>query len=241
MIAYIGGKRDSANKILKHIEIGTDQRFYDLCCGSGEISIALVKKGFEPKRITMVDIGPWGLVWEKIGNGKFNQKKFATVCDHFNKSLSIKEWCRQVAKEPIGPNGLYQFLILQACSYGGRPILIRDGHFVISGFREKIDIESLYRRVVQTAKLMLGVQGLAKDLRWYKPKANSVVFCDPPYNKSYYQDYILPEQINSSRFYCTYPTPLAEKFIPLHAAKRRGPHHNQIKEEYLSFIGEASL
>ena len=57
--SYQGGKQRIAAQIVDHlIDAAPDSssHFYDLCCGSGAVSIELVNRGIEPSRITMLDI-----------------------------------------------------------------------------------------------------------------------------------------------------------------------------------------
>lgn len=241
MISYVGSKKRFADKILNNIKIEENQRFYDMCCGSGEISIALVKRGFDPRRITMVDSGPWGMVWEKIGNGKFDLKRFAGICDHFNSYPCFKEWCRQ--QLPLDIDQAYKFLILQACSFGGRPIIIRDGQFKLTGFRNNINpnIYTLFNRICEISKLMKGVKGKHQDVLKTRVQKDSVLFFDPPYltDTNYYQDFVHISQIQKrfKKFYCTYSFDLEPRAIPLQTKSRRGGVrgiYHQI--EYLSYI-----
>ena len=68
--AYQGGKQRLANQICDIIEEreGSDFVFYDLCCGSGAVSLEMINRGHS---VVMIDKGPFGAVWEKVGNGDF--------------------------------------------------------------------------------------------------------------------------------------------------------------------------
>ena len=59
--SYQGGKQRLAKKIVDIIfeqnEINEDTKFYDLCCGSGAITLELINRGIHPSNITMVDRG----------------------------------------------------------------------------------------------------------------------------------------------------------------------------------------
>lgn len=61
--AYQGGKQRIAKDIVdiffKENGINEETKFYDLCCGSGAISIELVNRGVNPSNIIMVDKSPW--------------------------------------------------------------------------------------------------------------------------------------------------------------------------------------
>lgn len=243
MISYIGGKRDLAPKILRHIKIPQSSRFYDMCCGSGEISLALVRQGFDPKRITMVDNGPWGEVWEKIGKGTFSIDRFARICHQFNTYQDIKGWCRQASCDR---DRVYNFLILQACSFGGRPVTIQDGQFKISGFRQNIQpaIPVLYRRVKEAVERLAGMEGSKKSVLQIQPEQDAVLFFDPPYNtetKVYQDNTLTVSQIRKkfSNFYCTFSCELAPGGVKLHTDSRKaGVKGDRVhfRTEYLSLI-----
>ena len=58
--AYQGGKQRLAKDIVDIIfnenNISEDTKFYDLCCGSGAISIELINRGIQPENITMISL-----------------------------------------------------------------------------------------------------------------------------------------------------------------------------------------
>ena len=64
--SYQGGKQRIASQIVDVILESLpseNTQFYDLCCGSGAISIELVNRGIDPKSISMLDISSWGTFW----------------------------------------------------------------------------------------------------------------------------------------------------------------------------------
>ena len=69
--SYQGGKQRLAVQICDIIcnREGSDFVFYDLCCGSGAVSLEMINRGYS---VIMVDKGPFGSVWESIGNNEFN-------------------------------------------------------------------------------------------------------------------------------------------------------------------------
>lgn len=71
-VTYQGGKGRLGGSIVETIGLPTDGQFFDLCCGSGAVSIAAIKAGQPADRITMIDVSPWGLFWRMIGNGSFD-------------------------------------------------------------------------------------------------------------------------------------------------------------------------
>ena len=62
--SYQGGKQRLAKQIVDIFyaenEINDDTKFYDLCCGSGAVSLELINRGFNPNNIIMIDNGCFG-------------------------------------------------------------------------------------------------------------------------------------------------------------------------------------
>ena len=93
--SYQGGKQRLANQICDIIEEreSSDFVFYDLCCGSGAVSIEMVNRDYE---VVMVDKAPFGLFYEMIGKGIFD--------------LSICLWCPYyVGRVLFGPSRWKQY------------------------------------------------------------------------------------------------------------------------------------
>jgi len=63
--SYQGGKQRVAAEIAEILVdetgiVDSGAEFFDLCCGSGAISVEMINKGVDPSKITMLDRGPWG-------------------------------------------------------------------------------------------------------------------------------------------------------------------------------------
>lgn len=198
-IAYQGSKQRLAPAILDQIGM-PNKLFYDLCCGSGAVSIELVNRGFETSNITMVDAGPWGLFWEAVGSGTFQLRELKYLCNQVpaNKD-AIKGFIEDLSRQPVGGDSVYVFLLLQAASFGGKAIWIRDNRWQNCSFRtywqptaasnRRFPVnpmmpmpETLYKRVGELLPRMAGVHGLCRDVWDVQPLANSVVYIDPPYD-----------------------------------------------------------
>lgn len=203
--AYQGGKQRVAaqivDKLLEAVS-GPDTRFYDLCCGSGAISIELVNRGVDPSRIVMLDISSWGAFWSAVGAGTFNM----TVFEQFLAGLpedkrDIKSYMSVLSSTPIGKHEAELYPVLQACSFGGKQIW-RDGHrWANACFRDYWEPTAtsvrrspanpmqpspteLHRRIDLLVRGMNGVVCLKKDIRdavGQIIQGNSVVYIDPPY------------------------------------------------------------
>lgn len=134
-VSYQGGKCRIAADIINIIQ--PTGRFYDLCCGSGAVSIELINRGYDPFLIHMVDAGPWGLFWKSISDGSFSIVKMAEWCAKIpiNKS-EIKSFIADLSKQqPVDEDLVYVFLLLQAASFGGKAIWLKDGVWQNCSFR----------------------------------------------------------------------------------------------------------
>ena len=52
---YKGGKRVLAKLIVPHLLQTKADHYFDLCCGSGAITLALISAGIKPQQITMIE------------------------------------------------------------------------------------------------------------------------------------------------------------------------------------------
>jgi 16S rRNA G966 N2-methylase RsmD len=213
--AYQGGKQRLAKDIVdifyKENEINDETKFYDLCCGSGAVSIEMVKRGFDPNNIIMVDKSPWGLFWKKVGNGEFSPEVFRFYIDDIPKDITkIKDHAQEIIKEPANDglfdNMVYKFLILQACAFGSSATWVENNQWKKAGglrnywlptetSNRKSHVnpmmpmpETLYDRVANICYRMDGVIGFYCDVSDIEiENNNSIVYIDPPYkNTSHY-------------------------------------------------------
>lgn len=119
---YQGGKQRIASQVvdyllshpLSQLEKTT---YYDLCCGSGAITIELINRGIDPKRIVMVDLSSWGAFWEKVGSGNYDLTKLKHLIDEIpGDKKRVKAHVSAMAKQPVSDDEAYIYPILQACS-----------------------------------------------------------------------------------------------------------------------------
>lgn len=205
--AYQGGKQRISSQvvdiILEYSE--SDSCFFDLCCGSGAVSIELVNRGIDPSQIFMLDVSSWGAFWSSIGSGTFNMDRF----DQFLSKLptdkrDIKDYMLEFSKQPIGENEAEIYPILQACSFGGKQIWHNNGQWIKACFRDYWEPTAtsvrrspanpmqpspveLRRRINDLVHGMKGITCFNADimtiLETSMPK-NSIVYIDPPYQKT---------------------------------------------------------
>jgi 16S rRNA G966 N2-methylase RsmD len=183
---YQGNKWKLKEKILEIIQPVKSERFYDLCCGSGAISLELINRGWNPKDITMLDSGPWGIVWESIGKCTLDYDKlYDLASDVLRNNFDSK--ILKLANGTISPES---FLILQSVSFGGKAIWIENNKFKHHNFIKentptiyvtaKKRIENMLE-VVQAYLIPLkGINGHCLDISSFKVESGKV-YIDPPY------------------------------------------------------------
>ena len=201
-VSYQGGKQRLAKKIIDIIN-PSEGLFYDLCCGSGSISIELVNRGYKKSDIVMLDAGPWGLVWELVGKGEFDLTKFRKIINSLPKDRKLLQGhIKELSKQPVPPiedggiDAVYTFLLLQASSFGSKAIWIKDGKWQNCSFRSYWEPtatsnrrspvnpmmpmpETLFARMEKICEGMKGIFGYCLDIFECKPKG--VTYIDPPY------------------------------------------------------------
>lgn len=206
--AYQGGKQRIAKQIVDIIKqyIKDDNtQFYDLCCGSGAVSIELVNQDFFVGNIHMVDKSPWGLFWKQIGDGTFSIDLFKAWIDSVPKDVTkIQEYIKELSKVPVYKTQLdisYIFLLLQASSFGSKSIWIKNDKWQNTSFRNywlptetssrRSPVnpmmpmpDTLYQRVEDLCFGMDGVNGYWDDCNNIHIEPNSIIYIDPPYDKT---------------------------------------------------------
>ncbi len=199
-VTYQGGKGRLAERIVLNMELGPSVRFYDLCCGSGAVAIAAVNSGHPPDRIRMWDSGPWGLVWQAIGDGTFDLSVFADYCRSVpSDPKAVKPFMEKLYREPAGEHAAYRYLLLQGAAIGGKSISLDDGRWVRgSGFRDywlptatssrRSPVNpmmpmpaTILARVERLVKKMRGVHGVCGDASKVNVPVGAVAYIDPPY------------------------------------------------------------
>lgn len=205
---YQGGKQRVAAQIVDVLLTAAsspDTHFYDLCCGSGAISIELVNRGVCPSRIHMVDASVWGVFWSAIGTGSFRLSEFdRLLSDLPSDKRLIKAHLQNLASRTISENRAELYPVLQAGAFGGKQIWQRDERWVNAYFRDYWEptetsvrrspanpmqpspIE-LRRRVHALSAEMKGVWVTHGDINtlFDRPIAlDAVVYVDPPYQNT---------------------------------------------------------
>lgn len=218
--------------------------FYDLCCGSGAISIELVNRGINPLRIVMLDFSSWGAFWSSVGTGEFNMQAFESLLAGVpSDKREIKNYMNVLAEQPLEKNEAELYPLLQACSFGGKQIWRFGDGWKNACFRDfweptatsvrrspanpmQPSAVELKRRIHALLPEMLGVTCHRADIFSILEKRipeNSVVYVDPPYRNTtgYGFGFDVSEfierylQVNAAPIFVSEGIPLAEGAIRL--------------------------
>lgn len=234
--SYQGGKQRVAAEIVDAFfaisSIDNATHFYDLCCGSGAITLELIKRGIRPDAITMLDKGPWGAFWQSIGKGEFDITRFRSYIAAVPKDKAkIKSFAERLAKRPVADEVPYVYPILQACSFGGKQIWHDGQSWKNAFFRDywmptetsvrrspanpmQPGPAELLRRIMLIAESCIGLRCITADIRDYHETIphNAVVYVDPPYRNTtgYAYDFDALALVNSLRSHTDAPIFLSE-------------------------------
>ena len=138
--SYQGGKQRLAKQIVdifySENQIDDDTKFYDLCCGSGAVSLELINRGFNPNNIVMIDNGCYGAFWQSIANDEFELDVFKQEIDKLPSLENIQQYLKDLSNQPVDKElFIYHYLLLQAGAFGSKQIWIEDGKWKNNTFR----------------------------------------------------------------------------------------------------------
>lgn len=209
-----------ASKIIDIItienEIDESTKFYDLCCGSGAITLELINRDIiHPSNIIMVDKGCFGEFWNSVANNEFDLSVFKSEIDKLPSIEYIKDYLFEMSKKEIDKElSVYHYLLMQSGSFGGKAIWKEDdGTWSTSSFRNHwlptptsnrrspvnpmMPMPStLYKRVENIVWQLGGIINAIHDDVFNVldninklQHSNIIVYIDPPYqNTSGYKD-----------------------------------------------------
>ena len=211
--SYQGGKQRLAKQIVdifyKENNINDDTKFFDLCCGSGAISLELINRGFNPNNITMIDNGCFGQFWQDIANGEFDLDIFKREIENLPNLENIQSYLKKLSDLPVDEDKMvYHYLLLQAGAFGSKQIWIENNRWKNNTFRsywlptETSNRRSpvnpmmpmpntLYNRVEAIVKQLSGSIIASResvfdavyriDEERNKGNKNIIIYIDPPY------------------------------------------------------------
>lgn len=207
--SYQGGKQRLAKQIVDVIfeqnEINENINFYDLCCGSGAITLELINRGINPKNITMVDASMWGKLWEAIANDKFKLDVFKNEIDKLPEINSINKYLKEINNNKVIKElDIYHFLLQQAGSFGSKYIDSNGDNWLNATFRNYWTPTKTSNRRSPVNPMMpmpntlfqrmeLIVNNISGDIKAIHSKIedidwcfdnNSIVYIDPPYKNT---------------------------------------------------------
>ncbi|MGU8921450.1 hypothetical protein ACV3UV_12135 [Clostridium perfringens] len=202
---YQGGKQRYSKQIVDIIfeqnEVKSDTKFYDLCCGSGSITLELISRGINSKNIIMVDKSMWGEFWKNIGNESFDIDKFKKYIDDVPEDkFLIQSYIKDLANQNTGNDKVYKYILLQACSFGGKQVDVKNNKWLHHGFRNywqptetsirKSPVnpmqpgkEELFKRVKMIIDRCKGLTCIKEDINKIDFEFNNkdIIYIDPPY------------------------------------------------------------
>lgn len=207
--SYQGGKQRLAKQIVDIIfeqnEINEYTKFYDLCCGSGAITLELINRGIHPSNITMVDKGVYGAFWNSVANNEFDLEIFKSEIDKLPELKDIQKYLQELSNQDVDNDKLvYHYLLLQSGSFGSKQIWIENNRWNNNSFRSYwLPTETssrrspvnpmmpmpktLYDRVKDIVEYLGGsINAINSDIskiEWHFDE-NSIVYIDPPYKNT---------------------------------------------------------
>lgn len=211
--SYQGGKQRLAKQIVdifyKENNINDDTKFFDLCCGSGAISLELINRGFNPNNITMIDNGCFGQFWQDIANGEFDLDIFKREIENLPNIENIQSYLKKLSDLPVDEDKMvYHYLLLQAGAFGSKQIWIENNKWKNNTFRSywlptetsnrRSPVnpmmpmpDTLYNRVESIVKQLSGSIIASResvfdavyriDEERNKGNKNIIIYIDPPY------------------------------------------------------------
>lgn len=206
--SYQGGKQRLAKQIIDIIcsenIINDNTKFYDLCCGSGAVTLELLNRGFNPNNVVMIDSGCMGAFWMSIANDEFDLDEFRVEIDKLPAADQIQSYLKDLSKRPVNKNlMIYHYLLLQAGAFGSKQVGINDDKWITPGFRNywmptetsnrRSSVnpmmpmpETLYSRVKEIVTQLNGLivasqEDVFQSLCRLENTDNTIVYIDPPY------------------------------------------------------------
>ena len=248
-VTYQGGKVRLASQILDCISYA-GREFWDVCCGSGAVTLALLERGHPADQITMVESGPWGAFWKAISDGTFCIERFQEFVSDVPTNLPLVQgWAKETAAQTTPNEDVpYVFILLQAASFGGKAVDRVGGEWRHSGFRNYWTPTATSNRrsvvnpmmplpatVLERVQTLVAYQPLQDttvlhcDATTTRPQ-NAAVYVDPPYtNHQTYNTQTLDVRAFAQRctrngcdVWVSEAEPLTDSFVCLSKGRSKG-------------------
>lgn len=213
--SYQGGKQRLRKEIIDIIfdreqdYIQRPFKFFDLCSGSGNITLELLDRGIPHSAITMIDSSSWGKLYKSLSDGTFDLNIFNSYFTQLPKDKKlIQPFLKTLSLEDAQIDEEYKYLLLQAGAFGGKQIWRTGSNWKNNSFRrywEPTPTSSrrspvnpmmpmpteLYKRVEILYKHIYGVRVIHADLTTVimdiinevkqKHQPYTIFYIDPPY------------------------------------------------------------
>ena len=258
-VTYQGAKQRLAGDIINIINPPKDKMFYDMCCGSGAVSIELINRGFPASNITMVDNGGMGIFWESVSNGSFSLEEFKQHCEAVPTDLTlVQAYMQSLAKMPVADDAAYVYLLMQSASFGGKAIWEKSGRWQNASFRAywqphaasirqrpaapMPSPNSLYERVAVVVDRMHGITAIKDDIFNVPIRENSVVYVDPPYKGTTGYGFNLSLErllsVTDEKLYISEGYPIGEKAYPITGRAKTSLSSKATNSNYDEWLSE---
>ena len=214
--SYQGGKQRLAKQIVdifyQENEINDNTKFYDLCCGSGAISLELINRGFNPNNITMIDNGCFGQFWQDIANDKFLLEEFRKEIDKIPSIIQVETYLKELSSQQVDKDKMtYHYLLLQAGAFGSKQVYTVNNKWIVPGLRKywlptetsnrKSPVnpmmpmpKTMYKRIENIVNEISGCIIASRENIWRTivrldkemkdENKNMIVYIDPPYSNT---------------------------------------------------------
>lgn len=263
-VAYQGGKTRLARQIVD-AWWPTDRPFYDLCCGSGAVTIEMLNRGASVDDMVMVDAGPWGRFWSEIGQGTFDLGVLTGYADAIPADpRMVRPFMEELSKQSASEDTAEVFILLQASSFGGKALWTKGDRWQNTTFRSYWEPtatsnrrshvnpmmpmpETLVRRVWALMQRMHGIRACEADVTDIEVEEGSLVYIDPPYSGTTAYGHSLDVERLARRLseysvvYVSEGRPIGDNAVLLDSGRAKGGISGERKvtanQEWLSRLG----
>lgn len=213
--AYQGAKQRVAGELIDYIYNDIEGivdnleeiTFYDLCCGSGAVTLELLNRGIRAEKVVMCDISTWGAFWKAIGEGTYDLERFYKYSRAVPREKGmVQTYIKELAGESADIDEEYKYILIQAAAFGGKPIWKRDGVWKNTSFRDywqptatssrrspvnpmQPEIEEIEERVQNLVKYARGLRCYHADISVMldvikADRGSKVIYIDSPYTNT---------------------------------------------------------
>ena len=208
--AYQGGKQKIASlivdKLMSAVKEPFKAQYFDICCGSGAVTLELLSRGVKAEQITLCDAGVWGLFWREIGEGTYDTDKFLAYTEKVPRNKSEVQGYLQSLAERGTTDCEYVYPLLQAGAFGSKQVYISGNKWCNATFRSywqpsddcsrKSPVQPMHPSVGNLESRVLLIAANCKGLTCFNADiesslavikeriegyAENVLYIDPPY------------------------------------------------------------